>query len=327
MASDNQVDRPRPSAPSVQVQAAATVGNFGPGFDCFSLALAGLGDHVTLRAADEDTLSFNGPNAEAVPLDWRRNCIGATLDALRAATGVQERFQVDVVKGQPGGSGLGSSASSSGGAALAFAALYPDAGLGAEDLVRAAGAGEAVAAGRHHDDVAAVILGGLALVLEGPDGPSARRVQPPDDLHLAAVAPELEVPTREMRALLPAQVPLADAVHNAARTAALVDACHAGDVAAVGACLDDRLATPYRARRLDYLPSVRAAAGRAGAYGSALSGSGPAVVAVCDDQGVATEVADAMLDALVGAGETGRAFVARPEFGEPYAIANSGKRA
>lgn len=306
------------SAGSVVIQASATCGNFGPGFDTFSLALAGLGDRIELAVASEDRIAMDGPGADSLPTQWSANVAGAALDHLRRASGLDECYEVRIAKGQPGGSGLGSSASSAGGAALAFHALHPELGLSAQALVEAAAAGEAVAAGRHFDDVSAVVLGGVALVRVRAGRPMLLRVQPPEDLHMAVVAPELALPTREMRALLPASVPMADAVTNIGNAAALVAACHAGDVAALGACLEDRLSTPYRKVRLPYFEDARAAAVAAGAFGAAVSGSGPSMIAACDSADAAKTVAHAMAAAVREHDIPARALTARPEYQEVH---------
>ncbi len=306
------------SADRVTIRASATCGNFGPGFDTFSLALAGLGDRIEVSVAHEDRITMDGPGAASLPSAWGANVAGAALDHLRRAAGLEECYDVCIMKGQPGGSGLGSSASSAGGAALAFHALHPELGLTPEALVEAAAAGEAVAAGRHYDDVSAVILGGVAVVRLRAGRPVLGRLQPPADLHLAIVSPDLALPTREMRALLPETVPLADAVSNIGNAAALVAACHDGDVAALGACLDDRLSTPYRKARLPYFDDARAAALAAGAYGVAISGSGPAMIAVCDDGQAAGVVAAAMAAAVQEHQIPARALTARPEFQEVH---------
>lgn len=301
------------SASPVRVQAPATVGNFGPGFDAFALALHGLGDRVELRPADEDIVTVAGIDAESVPTAWHRNVAAVALDAVRRRVGSKERFELRIRKGRPPGSGLGSSASSAGGAVLAFHATRAGHALTPEELVLSAGDGEAAAAGRHYDDVAAVVLGGLAIVRPRNGGLLLSRVAPPRNLHLAILQPHLVLRTRDMRRILPARIPRADATHNLANAAALIHAFHEGDVEAVGDCLEDRIATPTRKSRVPFFDDVHVAALGAGAFGVALSGSGPAMVAVCASRRNASRIATAMHAAVESHKIPAEAFAAEPE--------------
>lgn len=302
----------------VQIRAPASIGNFGPGIDAFSLALRGLGDTITLEEADEDRITVTGPGAGSISTDWHQNVAGITLDALRLVGFTDAHFEVHIEKGQPARSGLGSSASSAGGAALAFHALYPELEMPPRDLVKAAAEGEAAAAGYHFDDVSAVILGGLAIVRIRDGEPILDRVQPPDDLHIALVAPDMRLATRDMRALLPTDVPHRDAVHNVGNAAALIHAFHTGDVRAIGAALDDRLSVPYRKPQLPFWDAALSAGRDAGALGVGLSGSGPAMFAVTDDAGQARLVAEAMAEAVRGTDQPCRTLTAVPEQEEPH---------
>ncbi len=302
---------------AVTLQAPATIGNFGPGFDVSSLALEALGDRIQVALADEDLLHVEGPGAVNVPGAWSENLAGATLDHLREVHEVDQAYEVTLHKPRKAGSGLGSSASSAAGVALAFHGLNPKLGLRPEDLIHAAGLAEG--GGRpHYDDVAAVVLGGLALVRPGQGRPEARRVQPPSGLHLAITVPDLEIETTRMRQVLPDRVPLADAVANLGAVSTLVDAFHRGDVATIGACLDDRLAVPYRAEALPFYEPVCRAGLEAGGLGVTLCGSGPSLVAVCASGGAAGEVARAMTETVEDHGTAAEAVVARPEEEIPY---------
>lgn len=305
---------------TVSLTLPATVGNFGPGFDVASLALAGHGDRLELRPADEDRIRCSGPGADGLPRAWAANVAGRCLDLLREATGVDERYEVSLTKPRPAGSGLGSSASSSAGAALAFHALNPKAGLTAADLVRAAGQAEACAGGAHFDDVAAVVTGGFALV-DGSDELVVNRVDPPQDLVLAVAVPSLVKRTRQMRAVLPETVRRADAVGNLAALGRMVDAMHRGDVAGIGACLRDRLASVHRTRDLAFYEPARHAAIDAGAYGAVLSGSGPSIVAVLDDEGAARRAAESMVSTIRDHEVPADPLVAYPLHEEPYDVA------
>jgi homoserine kinase len=119
------------------------------------------------------------------------------------------------------------------------------------------------------------------------------------------LVPETTSATAEARAVLPAQVPRADAVFNVQRVALLLAALQAGRLDVLDAALDDRLHQPYRRRLFPWMPSVADAARAAGALGCVLSGAGPSLLAAVRDD--AEAVARAMEGALAAAGVRGRA--------------------
>src|SRR5581483_2668026 len=185
-------------------------------------------------------------------------------------------LEVVIEKGMPPGSGLGSSASSNAAAVRAFARLT-GAKLTPLEALDAAAAGEALASGSSHkDDVAAARFGGLTIV-GGPPSEAVIRLRPPP-LNLVVARPEVDLPTREMRRLIPESLPKSDVVANLSNVARIVHACHANDPAMLCRALDDRVSRPYRAPRVPLFEDARRAAMDAGAQGFLLSGSGPAMI-------------------------------------------------
>ena len=96
------------------------------------------------------------------------------------------------------------------------------------------------------------------------------------------VIAEQRLSTEAARAALPATVPHADAVHNAARMGLLVAALAAGDGGLLTEALDDRLHEPYRAPLVPLLGAVREQLAELPAYGATLSGAGPSVLVWCE---------------------------------------------
>jgi homoserine kinase len=107
--------------------------------------------------------------------------------------------------------------------------------------------------------------------------------------------PEHNVPTGVARNLLPANVPLEDALFNVARASLLVAALSGGRADLLDEATRDRLHQPYR---LELFPASRQlmdAARTAGALATCTSGAGPSVLALCPDATCAEGVAEAML--------------------------------
>lgn len=293
--------------------ASATIANLGPGFDVLGLCLEGPRDRVTVELNDSgniEIVAIDGDDGR-LPRDAAQNCVGV------AARWVIERFaepgtgaRIWLDKGLPLGSGLGSSAASSVAAAVATAALI-DPNIPRGVLLEACREGERLAAGSPHaDNVAPALFGGLVAVLPGEgEAVDVLPLRISRDLVVAVVKPAYDVRTADARAALPKTVPVSDAVHNLAMMAGLVTGFATGDHGLVARCLGDRLSTPYRKALVPGFDAVVAAALEAGAIGAGLSGSGPTVFALSDDREAARDVAEAMVDAFLGAGFASQAFV------------------
>ena len=293
----------------VRAFAPATVANLGPGFDILGLALAGPGDLVLARAAREPgvrIVSIEGDGG-ALPLEAARNTAGIAAARTLERAGVALGVELEIVKGLPIGSGLGSSAASAAAAAYAVNVLVGSP-LRKAELVGPCVEAEAAVAGRHADNVAPALLGGLILV-RSLDPLDLIRVLVPHGLAVAVITPRHVVDTRAARAALPAEVPLAKLVRSTAQVAALMSACFSGDLALLARCMEEDVVTPARARLIPGCEDVIAAALAAGALGSSISGSGPSIFALCHSERIAGAAARAMGEAFARAGLESTSFI------------------
>lgn len=285
----------------VRAFAPATVANLGSGFDVLGLALLEPGDTVEARLVPRSGVRIaaihgDGGRLPAAP-DRNTAAIAATLTLARA--GIEAGVELTLEKGLPLGSGLGSSGASA--AAAAFAVnLLVGSPLRRAELIGPCVEAEAAVAGRHADNVAPAILGGLVLVrsLEPLD---IVRLPVPEGLTMVVVTPAFEVNTRDARAALPAQVPLADFVRSTANLAAFTSACYSGDLALLARAMEDHVVTSARAELIPGCREVIAAALAAGALGSSISGSGPSMFALCRSARGAAACGDAMRAAFARA--------------------------
>lgn len=299
-------------ATSVRVRVPLSVANVGPGFDHFGLCLEGPSDVLELRASKAAGLEVYGD--ALCPRDLRRNVATVAASELYRQRGLPFRVQARLFKGYRGGSGIGSSGASAVAGALAAAALL---GLDAEDertaalVLAAALRGERAASGGrgHLDNIAASLFGGFTLV-ERSEPPIVHRIAVPDGLRVVVALPRLLVPTRHARTLLPPTVTHAVAVASVARASALIHGLLTGDLVQVGRNLKDELAEPYRERLVPGLREAEDAARAAGAWGAALSGSGPAVFALAPAE-TAAAVAEGLRQGFDRAGVKAEAFVGR----------------
>lgn len=300
---------------AVSAFAPASVANFGVGFDLLGAALDGMGDVVTAertRARGVVVASITGDGGK-LPREAARNTAAVAAAQVLRLAGARFGVALSVEKGLPLESGLGSSAASAAAGALAAAALC---GIRAKRrLLAAVLMAEHAADGSWHGDNAfSSLLGGLLLVppMRGGRVTAPRSLPVPESLRLVLVRPALALPTREARAALPREVSLAAHVAHAGALAALIDALHRGDVAAVGrAVSSDRIVETARARLVPGHAEVTRAVRRAGAFGCALAGAGPSVLAITDNDESGREIGSLAVEAWRAVGVAARARVHR----------------
>jgi len=282
----------------ITVRAPATSANLGSGFDVFGVALDRPADVIRVERADRTTIEITGVGSQYIPTDPEKNTVGAVVDELDAPA------HIEIDKGVRPASGLGSSAASAAGAAVALNELY-DRGLSREELVPIAAEGEAVVSGvAHADNVAPSILGGFTIATA--DGVHAVET----DIPLVACLPEIAVSTRDAREVVPESASMEQLVETVGNAATLTLGMYRSDPELVGRGMADPLVTPARAKLITGYEAVERAAREAGAVGVTVSGAGPSLLAVCRDQR-RREVAAAMLDAFADAGVDARAYQTR----------------
>ena len=123
----------------VRVFAPATASNLGPGFDVLGLALESPGDLVEAEFRDEPGVEIvEVTGADSLNTNPRENVVGiAAAAALERLPGAGRGVRLRLHKRMPLGSGLGSSAASSVGGAVAVNALFGGT-LSTDDLVACA---------------------------------------------------------------------------------------------------------------------------------------------------------------------------------------------
>ena len=207
-------------------------------------------------------------------------------------------IDLEIEKRMPLESGLGSSAASAVAAVVAVDALL-GLGLPRMALLRYALAGEVLASGgAHADNLAPSLLGGLVLVRSLDPEPDVVALPVPERLTCALARPHTQVNTRESRARLDRHLPLGRAVTQWGNAAALVASLYRNDLELLSRSLVDVVAEPVRGPNVPGFHEAKKAAIHAGALGCSLSGSGPALFALCDGLDRGREVATAMATAL-----------------------------
>jgi homoserine kinase len=180
----------------------------------------------------------------------------------------------------------------------------------ARELLSAALVAEERVAGRHLDNLAPALLGGITLV-RSIDPVETVRLSAPAALRIVLVRPEMRLRTADARAVRPGVVDRSTAVAQGAAIAAMVAAFATGDLALLRGAIDDRIAEPARAPLLPGFVAAKRAALDAGALGASIAGGGPSAFALTDGEGVAERVLDTMLSAYRASGIEATGRIAR----------------
>ncbi len=275
--------------------APATVANLGVGFDILGLALEGMGDRAIVEFQESSKILISKIEGDGgrLPRDPEKNVASVSARAFLEHMGEKRGLRIELFKGLPLSSGVGSSAASAVVTVVALNKLYGEP-FRREQLLPFCLEGEALVSGYHADNVAPCLLGGITLVA----GITVEAIQPlpiPDNLHLALVTPEIAIPTAEARAVMPSHVSLPTLIHQTGKVARLIDALHRGDLPAMAEAMEnDLVAEPARASLMPHLQAVRKAAKGCGALAVFIGGAGPTLCALCDAKSVAEKVAGAM---------------------------------
>ena len=290
--------------------APGTVANLGPGLDILGLAVEGAGDTVRVERGAGPGIVIRDSGHPGIPREAERNTAGIAAARVLEQTGeTSAGLVIDVVKGLPLSGGQGGSAASAAAASVAVNALLGSP-LPKADLLGACLAAEEAVAGRHADNVAAALFGGVILV-RSLDPLDVVALPYPDDLLVVLVAPEQRLRTEDARAALPATVERGVALAQAAQVGAIVAALASGNFSLLSRSVVDRIAEPARAPLLPGFTQAKAAALEAGALGCSISGSGPAAFAFARGKDSASRIGEAMITAYESRGVAARARACR----------------
>lgn len=263
------------------VRVPASSANLGPGFDSVGMAL-GVWDRCRATVLDSPRLEItvSGEGAGGVPTDASHlvhRSLAHACEDLGEEAPAGLRLECD--NAVPHGRGLGSSATAIvTGIALAHALRAVRDDRAGDDLDLDAVNDLAARLEGHPDNSSASVFGGVTL--SWSDDPAAGtttlRLVPHPDLVPVVFTPDTQLSTATARAVLPAQVRLADAAANSARAALLVQAI----TTAPEHLLDGTREWLHQEPRRASYPASMALVDRlrAGGHAAVVSGAGPSVL-------------------------------------------------
>jgi homoserine kinase len=277
---------------SVKVKCPGTVANLVCGFDILGLALNEPYDIMQVKLIDEPRVIIINKDNYNLPTEPEKNVAGVVLLSVMEKMENKFGFEAEIEKHIKPGSGIGSSAASAAGAAVAADHLLGNI-FSTEDVVQFAMNGEKLASGvKHADNIAPCILGGVSLI---------RSIHPLDiisipspALYVTVVHPQIEVRTSDARQILRKQVLLKDAIRQWGNIAGLVTGFLKNDYDLIGRSLEDVIIEPVRSILIPGFDQVKTKCIEAGALGGGISGSGPSIFMLSINENIAKATENVM---------------------------------
>ena len=256
-----------------RVKIPATSANLGPGFDCLGLALQ-LYNSITVEANRPFQISLTGPYRDGISADesnliWRTMCHFWDLIHYPTPT-VALTFENHI----PPARGLGSSSAAIVGG-LVTANRLAGSPYSKYKLLQVANTIEG-----HPDNVTPALYGGVTLSVPTENSVLPRVLSQSPNLRAVVIIPNTHLSTNKARGILPPDVPRKDAVFNISHVALLTEAFIRQDYTLLKEAMRDTLHQSQRAAIIPGLIQTLEASLETGAYGAALSGSGPTLLAL-----------------------------------------------
>jgi homoserine kinase len=303
----------------VTVKAPATTANLGPGFDVFGLALQKPSDKVAITLIPKGVkIQVSGLSAETISTAPEKNTAGVVADHMLKEFSLKTGVYIKIEKGILPGMGLGSSAASAAAVAYGLNHMF-NLKLDNNELIWLAAKGEVASAGSEHaDNVSAAICGGF-IIVKSYNPLEIVNLKSPPNMEVCVAFPHVETPankTEKARSVVPKLVPMDKLVHNVGRAASMASGFATGDVDLIGKSMLDAIVEPARAFLIPGYQQVKEKALKAGACGVAISGAGPAMIAIVNKKKAdAPKIADAMRKGFESVGLDATAFATKPGSG------------
>ena len=309
--------------------APSSTANLGPGFDVFGLGLDAFEDTVTItrgkkieNSVPHVNLTLSGDGTEKISQNPSENTAGLVVrrmsDDLNLNCKTNWDLDLHISKKIPTGYGMGSSAASAAAGALAFDGLF-NLRLSKNRLIKYGAEGEIASAGTmHYDNVSSSMLGGFVIVRSAPEIDFIR-LDVPNDLFLAIAVPVMSVPLKKTavaRSVLPKTVLLDDVIKNISNASTVVAGFALKDTKMVAKGINDLIVEPSRKHLIPGYELVKRNALKEGALAVTISGAGPSMISVLDDEKTASHVANSMAEGFLEAGvKNTKAIVCRTSEG------------
>lgn len=260
----------------IKVKVPASSANMGAGFDTLGAALS-LYSRLEVEEIESGLVIETKNAGSFIPTD-KNNLVYRAMEVVFKETGytpdgllIRQDSDIPVTRG------LGSSSGCIIGGMLAANALSGRK-LSYSKILDLATKMEG-----HPDNVAPALYGGLCVSLSHKGQTITRSIKIDPKIKFAVMIPDFFVATRKSRGVLPDMVDRRDASFNIQRASMFVYAMEHGDMDILKYAVEDKLHQPYRKNYVEGFDEILEYSCKCGARAAYLSGSGPTIVAILDD--------------------------------------------
>lgn len=260
----------------IRLRIPASSANMGPGFDTLGVAL-NLYSRLEIEEIPEGIV-VNTINPKSFTPKDENNLIYKAAMSVFEYTGYKAKgLKIVQDSAIPMTRGLGSSSACIIGGMLA-ANIISGRKLKYDEILKLATQMEG-----HPDNVAPALYGGFCVSMYDGGDVWCKSTKLNPNIKFAVMIPDYFVATKKSREVLPENVPFKDAVYNVSRASMLQAALISGDTAALRKAVGDRLHQQYRKSYIDGFDEIFEKTYELGAKATYLSGSGPTVVSILDE--------------------------------------------
>tara|TARA_B100001996_G_scaffold348933_1_gene307384 strand:+ start:1072 stop:1995 length:924 start_codon:yes stop_codon:yes gene_type:complete len=276
----------------IKIQSPATVANLSCGFDILGLCLDKPYDEIEIIKIDKkkvviDIIDSPYSNIPSNPLE---NTGGVPALNIIKDLNLDFGFNIKINKGIPLCGGMGSSASTASGVVFAINKILNNR-LTKKQMLKYALQGESVSVtNAHADNIAPCLLGGLTLIRDTKTLDIMNI--PISDFYISLIHPHFHISTQEARDILPQEIKLSSAITQWGNIGALVLGFASKDNDLIKRSMNDIIVEPVRSKLIEGFNEIKKKSIKLGAIGCSISGSGPTMFALCDNENIARSIID-----------------------------------
>ena len=293
----------------IKVKVPAVVGNLSVGFDMLGMAIDAFYDEVIVDLNESGSITIESIHGfNDIPRDIENNTATAAMSSLKTHLNDHHGVNIKIYKNIPFEKGLGSSACSAVAGVFAYSHLLGRP-LDKLELIPHALVGERVSIpnATNLDNVAPAMLGGCTW--SSPTTGEVSRIYVPPGLKVVVCVPHLSINTNQSRRALPTHVTMRDYLHQQSKLARFILGMMKSDFELIRDSISDIVIEPIRSQRITGFNAVKQAAMSENALGCGISGSGPTLFALCENDKIGRRVAESMTSAFMKHGVESDAYV------------------